>query len=681
MRIIDLKVSELKNLLQSLGLPTTGIKNELVARLMDVYPDGFVPDLTTMEMQDGTVDEVGQDRRTPLPDEMEMLRREMELMRRERDLAKKEIELMQRERELLRNSPGTDSTVSSRPNVSIKAVGDLVSHFDGSNDAYYIWKQQIQLLRSTYELDDNTTKILIGTKVKDKALRWLHSRPEHIRMDADSLLTEMGRMFDHRPNKLLLRKKFEERKWKSGESFGDYHHDKIIMANNASIPEDEIIDYVIDGIPDVQLQNQARMQRFDSLASLFRAFENISLRFDGRRPTNVRMQPGQRTDAGDGDVSRLTRRCFNCQGEGHLMASCPRPRRAAGSCFSCGSVDHVVRDCPSKAGSSTASGSTATALIEVLPTLSCEEEASRHEGQAEHQLREPLTVPTRECCVLMTESQNENYFVEALVNSGSIVNVMIESIYLTYFSEYRLCKDKREINYGGVNKFPLMVLGHIAPNIKFKLLDSHVFTVKFIVVPDSTMSYDVLLGREFLTQTGITVILNETIDMKFDKAVNEILHIDVIERKDILNDVRDRLDHTPRYESREELINLSSFSQSDHKACHIDEIAPIESNKPFYTPRRLSWHERGEVKEIADNLLNREIIRPSNLNFRNQIVFVKKKNDKYRINIDYRTLFNRKRKKPQEYKVGDYIKNVITTPGINKGPYVINKILDNDRYI
>lgn len=50
----------------------------------------------------------------------------------------------------------------------------------------------------------------------------------------------------------------------------------------------------------------------------------------------------------------------------------------------------------------------------------------------------------------------------------------------------------------------------------------------------------------------------------------------------------------------------------------------------------------------------------------------------------------KKRKAPSQYQEGDYvmIKNIDTTPGINKkliprykGPYVIKTVLDHDRYI
>ena len=57
-------------------------------------------------------------------------------------------------------------------------------------------------------------------------------------------------MFGLKTNKLINRRKFQERVWKYGESFRDYTYDKVILGNFVPVSEDEILDYVIAGIPD-----------------------------------------------------------------------------------------------------------------------------------------------------------------------------------------------------------------------------------------------------------------------------------------------------------------------------------------------------------------------------------------------------------------------------------------------
>lgn len=115
-----------------------------------------------------------------------------------------------------------------------------------------------------YQLDANNTKILIGMKLRGKALTWFHSRSEHLELGVDKILVEMKKMFNSRQNKLKRRKQFEERTWKTGENFNAYYHEKIILANRVPIDEDEMVEYLIDGISSVQLRNQARLQQFEA---------------------------------------------------------------------------------------------------------------------------------------------------------------------------------------------------------------------------------------------------------------------------------------------------------------------------------------------------------------------------------------------------------------------------------
>lgn len=56
--------------------------------------------------------------------------------------------------------------------------------------------------------------------------------------------------------------------WKASETFSDYYHEKIIMANRVPIAKDELIDYLLEGIPDVRLRDQTRMQQFVLPSSL-----------------------------------------------------------------------------------------------------------------------------------------------------------------------------------------------------------------------------------------------------------------------------------------------------------------------------------------------------------------------------------------------------------------------------
>lgn len=91
----------------------------------------------------------------------------------------------------------------------IKGVGELLPEFDAIDNTFWRWRSQLELLRGTYRLDENATRILIDSRLRGRTLTWFYSRTEHLTLSIEELLEEMGQMFDLRPGKLILRKKFE----------------------------------------------------------------------------------------------------------------------------------------------------------------------------------------------------------------------------------------------------------------------------------------------------------------------------------------------------------------------------------------------------------------------------------------------------------------------------------------
>lgn len=96
---------------------------------------------------------------------------------------------------------------------------------------------------------------------------------------------------------MILKKQFEEHIWKRDETFHQYVHEKIILANRVPISEDEIIDYIIDGILVARKDQSANLRR--KLPTTI--FEKVTLR--DRVPTGgaKKMENGSRaTEINDG---------------------------------------------------------------------------------------------------------------------------------------------------------------------------------------------------------------------------------------------------------------------------------------------------------------------------------------------------------------------------------------------
>lgn len=156
--------------------------------------------------------------------------------------------------------------------MSIKNISELLSEYNGVSEDFRRWKTQVNLLRNTYELDEKASRILVVSKLRGKALNWYYSQTEHLSMNIEELLQEMESMFHQLLRRLDLRRNFEKREWKVNESFSDYCHEKLILGNLVPIDDEDIVDYIIEGIPSESLQNQAKIQLFSSVQDLLKAF-------------------------------------------------------------------------------------------------------------------------------------------------------------------------------------------------------------------------------------------------------------------------------------------------------------------------------------------------------------------------------------------------------------------------
>jgi hypothetical protein len=254
----------LKEVLRRRGLSTAGTKAELISRLTNDDPSGGWMQTIgarteeTMNLASGNDDDAHggpshgneelQRSREELNDrwEPQMYRREIEIYRREKELAERELALARREIELLRlmqsggttnvptgasnrNTPGNNQVFREASNMSqrfpseendllirstrvnVNAVADLLSYFDGDAETIETWEKQVKFLSAAYKLNDDLTKILIGMRLKGRASEWFHSKPEYIEMTPNAILDGLRSMFYHRPNKIAMRRRFEER--------------------------------------------------------------------------------------------------------------------------------------------------------------------------------------------------------------------------------------------------------------------------------------------------------------------------------------------------------------------------------------------------------------------------------------------------------------------------------------
>ncbi|XP_076247774.1 uncharacterized protein LOC143187440 [Calliopsis andreniformis] len=601
----NLTTARLKEMLRERSLSTSGTKNELVARLLEHGGE-----------MDGVFDGAGGGDKETGPTlrdsaqapELELLRLRLKLVEKEKEMAIREAELAKRELELLRLAPASDELRSTRTEVaaatseplrmSITAIAELLSYFDGSEGTFETWTRQFRHLSNVYGLRDDACRILIVSRLRGKALDWFHSRPEYTVMAIETFLEHMSSMFHQRPNRLLARRRFEERTWQRGETFADYLHQKVILANRIPIDGEELIDCIVDGIPDPVLQDQARLQRFRTNADLLEAFGKISLRQKTASATPKGGDPMSRTK-GDGPASpaTATRRCSNCGDRGHPTSKCPTQNRGR-KCFQCNDYGHISRDCPTKK----------QAPKNVLAVAE----------SAETKFRKDVRV--NGCAAV------------AVLDTGSDVSLIRKS---AYFDVGAPPLTNEIIHLRGIGSQEYRTLGKFDAEI---MIDDEIREATLHVVENTVLNHGVLLGYDFINAAEWTV-RDGTMTLakrpNTQTIVPEVLYVGHEQERDAID-----LSHVKDAKLRKEIETVvREYKPDKSRDVGVTMKIIVKDDEPVYQrPRRLSPSERETVNRQINEWICDGIVQPSLSEYASPVVLVKKKDGTPRLCVDFRQL-------------------------------------------
>lgn len=629
---------ELKERARALALSTSGTKAELITRIMEADPDGeWLKDNNEKDSRCGG----------------DLYEREMDINRREKEMAERELELARREIAMLRANEHADATNPARAadngrestanraratedgrsgataqplvqmRMNLTTIADLVNEFDGVSSDFDTWEKQIKLVKMTYKLEDDFARILVGMKLKKKALEWFHSRPEHVEMTFDALIGEIRKMFRHHQSKVTLRKKFEGRLWKKDETFHEYFHEKMILGNRVPIAADEILDYIIDGIPDKVMRDQTRMQRFDTTESLLEAFEKITIRdryttnsgrSDKRTSGTTTVERGEKTSEDNKsskspvgrDGAKKTaniRRCYNCGARDHVGAACPTKELGV-KCFECGEHGHIASKCPTK--------NKATSACVVTRPL--------HKKYTKD---------------VMVNGRN----ITALIDTGSDISLMRADEYVSMGSpQFRPTK----LQFSGIGSENIAALGEFQAEIT---IDGHNYPILIRVVSDTVSRQKLLVGTDFLDTVEIRIKqgaihidpIGETIG---EGTQPEVFQIDIDDKREA-----DKIDlsYIQDAESRRTIANvIENYKPNQIVETDVKMKLILKDDEVVYQKaRRLSPSEKNIVNAQIEEWEKQGIVRPSSSDYASPVVLVKKKDGSHRLCIDYR-LLNRK---------------------------------------
>lgn len=609
-----LTAAELKDKLRTRGLPTSGSKTELLMRLHEVNPSDSGEENSE---DDDAIDEPRQAQENVLRRGAveNMSQREIKLYKREKELAERELDLARREITLLRGQlAGRENpaggaiemalngkeTPRVRPQASLTTVADLLSDFDGAFTSFDTWKKQLMFLKTTYRLDDDCAKLLIGMRLKKRAFEWFHSKPEYVEMSFERLLETLGAMFRPRENRVLLRKRFENRVWKKEETFQEYLHEKTIMGNRVPIEEDELLEYIVEGKPDAAMRNQARIQGFTTVDSLVRAFEKVSLRDHNTTSMNRHAGDKSAVDKKRKDLADA-KRYFNCGEREHISINCSTKALGA-KCFECGTRGHISIKCPKKKNAE-------------KPTVASVSQTSRKKYTQEVALNGQVMM--------------------ALIDTGSDISIIRASKHAVIGLPKIQITDTKFYGIGGSSA---RIIGEFQTNI---LINKNVYPIFLRVAPDTAMPYDLLIGADFI----------DTVDMSLRGGMISINPIrekttnDETRPEIFLINVHDQgsnadIDVSLILKHQDTVTNMiSEYKPNKTHEIDVKMTIILKDDEPVYQKaRRLSQYEKDIVNAQVDEWKKEGIIRESISDFASPVVLVKKKNGSHRLCVDYRML-------------------------------------------
>lgn len=242
----------------------------------------------------------------------------------------------------------------------------------------------------------------------------------------------------------------------------------------------------------------------------------------------------------------------------------------------------------------------------------------------------------------------------AVVDTGSPIS-LIKSDYVP--NNCLVVKSEDNCNFSGINGAKVDVLGIFETDV---LVNDHLMKFKFYIVSNNTMTASGILGRDLLTKPGYKIeFINNTINIidlneadkekENQKNVDSFNEILCIEYEPSVNSCKNNVFVNPNlsFDVRNEFINMYNLEYLAKKNKNLqcqnnsefEMKIVLKHEQPIsFRPRRISYSEQGSLRTIINELLEEGIIRHSNSPYSSPIVLVKKKDNGFRLSVDYRKL-------------------------------------------
>lgn len=357
-------------------------------------------------------------------------------------------------------------------NFKLDEISMILPTFSGRSDEdVHHFVTVIENARLALSVSCFMMKLVVIRNLKARAQAWLHSHADYMLQDYEEILRNLKAMFDVPVDVIALRKQLEKRTWSGRENFAVYCQSKRMLAQRLQICEKELVEYIVEGIEDVELRNQARLKNFYTIADIAQAFRMIKIEDESNRTDHMK--------------------CFCCNQMGHVAAVC----RLKFKKFSNSQEDVRLTKKSIK--------------INVVKTNSSdvEFEGEGHDGIVHFKLTDSSIT-----CSL-----------KALFDTGSPISLIRRGL----VDKSMILKFDEKKKYRSISGERIKILGVYRNCIN---IQNNIFKIDFYVVPDKVLDLiDAIIGRDVIMRLGIRTVIQKNINigslqkncLKLDSPSNE----------------------------------------------------------------------------------------------------------------------------------------------------------------
>lgn len=516
-----------------------------------------------------------------------------------------------------RGSAGNNSIVSPRSPkmaVSFKDVEDSLETFDGFSRNVTEWFVEYEEVAALYEWTE-VQKYLYCRRLLTGSAKLAVLSATNIGA-FNALKNFLKEEFKCEIKGSTVHNNLRTMKKRPDETCVEFAYRMRALANRGKVDDLSLIEYIVGGLGNVWFVKSSLVeaQNFAELRNKLQAYDQSKTLANNtsgacssnqRREQNVsRFGP---TGTSGGVEGWQDRRCFKCGQLGHAARFC----RGATKCFKCGKMGHISKDCS--------------------------------EGPSAHNRVQTIRSELPEMCVKVEINGCD---IVALLDTGSDETLVCESVYRQIKNPPRIIKKSKLMTSFG--NHVQSTLGFIRTKI---VIDGDVYESEVQIVADKLMLNKMLIGRNVLKQTKLTVVAGSVKLTKIclgnkevcENSLENMQNSDPFESLDVMALVKSNCVDVAGIQNariKGEILKLTSnFNPRKPGKSVITMKITLSDLEPVYrSPYRLAPAEKEAVESQIEEWLQEGIIRNSNSDYASPMLVVKKKDGTNRLCIDFRKL-------------------------------------------